>query len=152
MPSFTSWTGLRARQRQVGPASAQCWKGHGFANLEKIRAARSFYAARRRESYQINEKPEYHYGDMPAAGAWRCDCGRTGDSTDQIYPFHLHVALATGGLVRKKKRWAETGVSPHFRAPKSCPLPKGSRPSALFSLLSECRETRSHPIDPAWRS
>ena len=51
MPSFTSETARRARQRKAGLAAARHWRERGFANLERAREQRrlNILARQRRE-------------------------------------------------------------------------------------------------------
>ena len=129
---FTSETGFRARQRKAGLAAARYWEARAFENLEKAREARRFYAARRREWYRINEKREHRYAYVPPAGAWRCDCGLTGDSMDKIYLFHQQSGPTTSGLVPEKK---DAELSPPTFAAKRKALLRPPKPN-----------------DPAWMS
>ena len=78
-------------------------RARGFTNLEKARAARSLYSARRREWYRINGNREHRYAYVPPAGKWRCDCGLEGDSTGQIYRFYQQTARLQADLYARKK-------------------------------------------------
>jgi len=102
MPLFTSETGFRARQRKAGLAAARHWRAHGFANLERAREARSQYAALRREWFRLTENRR-HVLRYDPYGRWGCDCGLSGDSTEQVVTRHREASRIEAELYVRRK-------------------------------------------------
>ena len=70
---------------------------------------------------------------VPPPGEWRCDCGLTGDSTDQILPFHRQAMRLQADLYARKKTPPETAHSP-LVAEREAPGPTtfGIKPSGFL--------------------
>jgi hypothetical protein len=99
---FTSETAFRLKQRKAGLAAARYWRAHGFENLELAREARSRYAALRREWFRLTEFRRHALRNGPS-GLWECDCGLSGDSTDQVVPTHREASQREAeAYVRRK--------------------------------------------------
>ena len=102
MPLFTSETGRRARQRKAGLAAARYWRAQGFPNLERAREQRSLYAELRREWFRLLEFRRHvlRYGP---GGPWECDCGLSGDSTEQVVPLHRKASRIEAEAYARRK-------------------------------------------------
>jgi hypothetical protein len=102
MPLFNSETGRRARQRKAGLAAARYWRERDFENLVRAREARSRYAALRREWFRLTENRQ-HVLRYDPDGPWECDCGLSGDSTEQAVPMHREASRIEADLYARRK-------------------------------------------------
>ena len=103
MPLFNSETGRRARQRKAGLASARYWRERDFENLVRAREARSRYAALRREWLRATADRQHVWLYEPSGGRWKCDCGLSGDSTDQVVRMHREASRIQAALYARRK-------------------------------------------------
>ena len=103
VPVFTSETGFRARQRKAGLAAARYWREREFANLLRAREVRSRNAALRREWLRATADRQHVLHYEPPGGRWECDCGLSGDSTEQVVPMHREASRIEADLYARRK-------------------------------------------------
>jgi len=102
MAQFTTETGRSALARRGGLASARFWRERDFENLVQARGARSRNAALRREWFRLTENRRHTCRHYPG-GSWKCDCGLSGDSTEQVVPMHREASRIEAELYVRRK-------------------------------------------------